>query len=125
MLIDGLKRLFGFGGGGPGAGRDEAGGVGGPPDCDGHDHGDGSHEMISCADAMSKLQEFIDGELHGLTHEQVEAHFDVCTRCYPHLTMEKNFRVRVQAALAKPDVPERLRTRVMDMLARDGGEDGE
>lgn len=113
MLIDGLKKLLGLGGS-----RE-------PPDCGDHEHGNGDHEMISCEDAMSKLQEFIDGELHGLTHEQVEAHFDVCTRCYPHLTLEKSFRTRVRAALAKPDVPEGLRTRVMGMLAQDGvGEAG-
>lgn len=117
MLIKALKRIFG-GGGGTGAGGSSNGGGGGAGGGDGCPGGDGP-EMISCRDAMSKLQEFIDGELHGLSNEEVETHFEVCTRCYPHLAMEKNFRTRVQAALGQPDVPEGLRNRVMEMLARD------
>ena len=114
MLIKALKRIFGSGGGAGSGGSSN--GDGG----EGHGSGGGS-EMISCQDAMSRLQEFIDGELPGLSHDEVEAHFEVCTRCYPHLALEKSFRARVQAALGKPDVPAGLRNRVMGMLAQDEG----
>ena len=114
MLIKALKRMFGGGNGGGSGGSSNGNGDG----CD------DAPEMISCQDAMSKLQEFIDGELHGLSHEEVESHFEVCTRCYPHLAMEKNFRAKVQAALGQPDVPEGLRNRVLQMLAQDEGGEG-
>ena len=116
MLIKALKRMFGGGAGpvGPSNGKGTGGGGQG-----------GEREMISCEDAMSKLQEFIDGELPGLSHDEVEVHFEVCTRCYPHLAMEKNFRAKVQAALGQQNVPEGLRNRVMEMLAQDDGGGGE
>lgn len=100
MIFDRLKRLLGLGGNGDAPSRE-------------------SREMISCKEAITRLQEFVDGELPGLTHEQVEEHFEVCTRCYPHLKMERSFRQRVHAALAQPDVPPDLRDRVLQLLAHD------
>lgn len=98
MLIDRLRRLFGRGAKG---------------------EGDGEPEMLSCREALARLQEYVDGELPGLSHEQVEAHFEVCTRCYPHLTLERTFRERVRTALSRPEVPSDLRARVLEMLAED------
>ncbi len=103
MIFDGLKRLFGRG--------DEAAAQ--PDPCA------GQPEMISCKEAVTRLQEFVDGELTGLTHEQVEAHFEVCTRCYPHLKMEQAFRQKVQTALSQPEVPGDLRDRVLQLLTHD------
>lgn len=117
MIFDGLKRLLGIGGNGDasrsGSGGARSGGSGSDP----------SREMISCEEAITRLQEFVDGELHGLTNAQVEEHFEVCTRCYPHLKMERSFRERVQAALAQPDVPPDLRDRVLQLLTHDDGAD--
>lgn len=110
MLIDRLKGWFG-------GGRD-GGGDGGNADGPCPDSGP---EMISCQDALARLQEFVDGELTDLTHDQVESHFEVCTRCYPHLAMEESFKARVHAALARPEVPEGLRGRVLEMLRDDTG----
>jgi anti-sigma factor (TIGR02949 family) len=117
MIFDGLKRLLGLGE----TGREpRAGSKGGTPG--GHDEPE-AREMISCQEAMARLQEFVDGELHGLSNEQVEEHFKVCTRCYPHLKMEQSFRQRVQAALAQPEVPSDLRNRVLQLLGHDNGAD--
>jgi anti-sigma factor (TIGR02949 family) len=118
MIFDGLKRLLGLDGAGNEA---PAGSNGGSPGERGSPDG---REMISCHEAMTRLQEFVDGELHGLTHEQVEEHFKVCTRCYPHLKMEESFRQRVQTALAQPEVPSDLRDRVLQLLAQDDEADG-
>lgn len=111
MLIDSLKRWLGGR-----AGSGDGPGGGGPGDGDGC-----GPEMISCQEALARLQEFVDGELTDLTHEQVESHFEVCTRCYPHLAMEESFKERVRAALARPDVPSGLRDRVLEMLREQGG----
>lgn len=92
MILDAIKRLFG---------------MGDPP---GH---------ISCQDAMSRIQEFMDGELEPGETEGVEEHFRVCTRCYPHLKLEKEFRQKVREALKKPDVPPSVRQGVLEILARE------
>ena len=96
-FFDGLKRLFG------GA---SSNGEGGP-----------QMEMISCEDALSLIHEYIDGELEGVSQEQVKAHFDVCGRCYPHLHLEESFREAVQKAARGEEVPTGLKSRVMDLLA--------
>jgi mycothiol system anti-sigma-R factor len=75
--------------------------------------------MIPCRDALERIYEFMDGELEGASEAEVEEHFRVCTRCYPHLHLEQSFRDRVRDALGRPEVPEHLRARVLEMLARE------
>jgi mycothiol system anti-sigma-R factor len=75
------------------------------------------HEMLPCREALERLWEYIDGELEGVPHDQVEEHFRVCARCYPHLQFEDAFRRRVHAALSRPHVPPDLRERVLSVLA--------
>ncbi|UCC24103.1 MAG: zf-HC2 domain-containing protein [Gemmatimonadales bacterium] len=93
MILDALKRLFG-------GGMEPPGG-------------------ISCEEAMARIQEFIDGELDPAEAGNVEEHFDVCTRCYPHLKLEEGFRKRVREALRQPTVPEDLREGVLEILERE------
>lgn len=78
-------------------------------------------QMLSCSEALERIQEFMDGELTGMSRAEVEAHFDVCTRCYPHLTLEKNFRERVKAALDAEGMPDDCRERVLSRLRADEG----
>lgn len=113
MIFDGLKRWLGLG---P---KRVAAGSGADCASTGDSAETEAREMISCQEAVARIQEFVDGELHGLTHAQVEEHFEICTRCYPHLKMEQSFRQRVQAALCQPDVPGDLRDRVLQLLAHE------
>ena len=74
-------------------------------------------EMISCQDALSFINEFIDGEVEGIPYDEVKAHFDVCQRCYPHLKLEESFRAALHQAAAADRPPEDLLQRVTDRLA--------
>jgi mycothiol system anti-sigma-R factor len=74
-------------------------------------------EMLRCRQALERLYEYIDGELEGVPHDQVEEHLRVCTQCYPHLQYEEAFRRRVHDALSRPRVPPDLRERVLSVLA--------
>lgn len=96
-LIDRVRRLFG---GGPVTPI--------PGDAEG---------MASCEEALAVMQEFLDGELDHLTHAQVKAHFDVCSRCYPHLRLEESFRVAVQRAARGNTAPPELKNRLKELLA--------
>lgn len=69
-----------------------------------------------CEQALSSLQEFVDGELDDAARQEVEAHFRKCTNCSPHLSMEEEFRRRVQEALQKPRCPDALRSRIMGLI---------
>ncbi len=78
----------------------------------------GGSEMISCEQALSAVYEYLDGELEAGPREQVEAHFDVCARCYPHLRLEESFRIALRGASGSVQSPPGLRERVMDLIAR-------
>lgn len=92
MILDGLKRLFGRG---------------------------APQEGIPCQEALARIQEFMDGEMDPAEAGNVEEHFELCTRCYPHLKLEEEFRRKVQCALKQPAVPPELRARVLEMLERE------
>lgn len=93
MIFDGIRRLFG--------GRRE--------------------EMSDCERSLARIQEFLDGELPDEERGEVAEHFQVCARCYPHLKLEEEFREKVRCALAKPEVPDGLRNRVLELIAREEG----
>ncbi|MDT8341467.1 MAG: zf-HC2 domain-containing protein [Longimicrobiales bacterium] len=95
MIVHALKRLFG--------GRPPGG--------------------IRCQEALARINEFMDGELDPSEAPSVEEHFKVCTRCYPHLKLEREFRSRLQSALQHPRVPDQLRNRVLQILASERRED--
>lgn len=74
--------------------------------------------MISCADALRFLQEFVDGELEATSRQQVEAHFEACQRCYPHLRLEESFRAALQRACVGPCAPPEIKARLLEALAQ-------
>lgn len=74
---------------------------------------------ISCKEALTRIYEYLDGELEGASHQQVEEHFRICTRCYPHLRLEERFRARVREALERATVPADLERRVLELLDRE------
>ncbi len=92
MIFDALKRMFG---------------------------GKGAPEGISCEEALRQLHEFMDGELDTLSCQQVEEHFELCKRCYPHLRLEERFRERIQRALRRDACPESLRQKVLESLVEE------
>lgn len=104
-IFDSIKRLFG--------GSSSNGSEGDATDAD----------MISCHEALSVIYEYLDGELEDVSREKVQAHFDVCARCYPHLRLEKSFRAAVQRAGAEAGAPSELKNRLMEILAAEGGGD--
>jgi mycothiol system anti-sigma-R factor len=59
----------------------------------------------------------LDGELQGVSQEQVKAHFDACQRCYPHLHLEEVFREAIRRAGTEQRAPARLKVKLMELLA--------
>ncbi len=76
-----------------------------------------SMEMISCDEALSVVNEFLDGELEDFTPEQVRAHFDACVRCYPYLRLEEAFRDALRRASSEGSAPPHVRERLLQVLA--------
>jgi len=98
-LIDALKRLLGVG-----QGVDSNG-------------GSGASAMISCEDALRLVHEYLDGELEEVSEAEVQAHFDVCQRCYPHLQLERAYRGAIRRAGAGAGAPSGLREKVAALVS--------
>lgn len=86
--------------------------------------GDGSAtcKAITCMEAMAKVQEYLDGELDGVSHEEVAQHFSHCQRCYPHLKLEERFRELLHRSQEDEGCPESLKEQVLELLAAQAGE---
>jgi anti-sigma factor (TIGR02949 family) len=84
----------------------------------GNGHAHGMPEMISCEEALAALYEYLDGELVGVSHDRVKAHFDVCAKCFPKLRVEEAFRQAVRKATRGEETPPDLRDRLKDVLAK-------
>ena len=71
---------------------------------------------LTCAQAIEKIYEFLDGELTPSVEESIRAHLAVCRKCYPNFRHEEVFlrfieqRARIEAA------PPELRRRIMQLL---------
>ena len=89
----------------------------------GLDTRNGGAPAISCEDALRRVHEFLDGELPGAPLEEIQAHFDACSRCYPHLRFERSFREAVRRAASRDLAPPELRDRLFRLLA-EATEDG-
>lgn len=81
------------------------------------DGGDSATPMIPCEEALSVVHDFLDGELPGVSHEQVKAHFDACERCYPHLRLEELFREAIRRAGTEERAPAGLKVKLKELLA--------
>ena len=82
-----------------------------------NEHGGSAAPAIPCEEALSVVHDFLDGELVGVSHEQVKAHFDACQRCYPHLRLEEHYRQAVRRAGSEQQAPAGLKVKLMELLA--------
>lgn len=102
--------------------------LGGPETSENHSCGNGKahgdHDHISCKEAMEKLQEYLDGELDEVSHEELALHFEVCRKCYPHLKLEERFRDLLQRSREKESCPDHVREQVLELLSSQGGDSG-
>ena len=79
--------------------------------------------MIPCDEAFARLFEYLDGELEGVSEEEVRLHLEVCKACYPRVKFEKHFREALQRSQEGGRVSGSLTERVLQALAEDEGLD--
>jgi len=100
--------------------------LGGPKTPNSHseedDRDSGACKPISCSEAIAKVHEYLDGELDGISSEEVAHHFTVCQRCYPHLKLEERFRGLLQRSQQDEACPEHLKEQVLELLAAEAAE---
>ncbi len=103
-LIDRLKQLLGH----AGSRASDVGERG---------EGDQGCRAITCLEALERVQEYLDGELDGTSHEEVALHFSVCKACYPHLRLEERFLDLLHRSEKGESCPEHLRSQVLALLS--------
>jgi anti-sigma factor (TIGR02949 family) len=54
-----------------------------------------SDELMSCEEAVRLLAEFLDGELHGGSHEAVERHLAACRGCASRAEFEQRLKAEI------------------------------
>jgi anti-sigma factor (TIGR02949 family) len=72
-------------------------------------------QAVSCREAVSRLWEYLDGELEGGQEPAIREHLETCTRCYPHTDFQRAYQ-RFLASTARMPVPAGLRRRVFEAI---------
>lgn len=79
--------------------------------------------MIGCHEALSKLWEFLDGELPPEDEAAVKKHLDICDRCFPHYDFQSAYfeytrQVR-EREHAPPSLRKKLFRRILEQESND------
>jgi anti-sigma factor (TIGR02949 family) len=77
-------------------------------------------EMLPCDQVIARLWEYVDGELTEARAEEVRAHLEVCSRCFPQYDFQRAYRVFLRRCAEQP-VPPELRQRVFRTLLEESG----
>lgn len=77
---------------------------------------DGPPGGVSCEEALSRVYEYLDGELEPAMQERIHRHVEICRRCYPRFDFERLFLDSVREEGAAGRHRERLEERVRRMI---------
>ena len=73
------------------------------------------HKPINCEEALKRLFEYIDRELDGHKHDEMQEHLSKCRGCYSRLEFEKKLRRHLKCA-AEDKAPEELQDRIKKLI---------
>jgi anti-sigma factor (TIGR02949 family) len=73
--------------------------------------------QIECEEAVSRLLEYLDGELNEPAGSQVERHLKTCRECFGRAEFEQRVR-RLVAETGSAPAPESLRRRTRALMKR-------
>lgn len=73
-------------------------------------------DNINCDEALRRLFAYLDQELDGHAHREMEHHLSRCRSCFSRAEFEKRLRQRLRAT-GCGEIPERLQARVRRLLS--------
>lgn len=80
--------------------------------------------MMRCHEALSRLMEFVDGELPASEEAAVKKHLDICDRCYPRYDFQRAYveftRQLPDRQQAPTSLKRRLFRRILEQESRVG-----
>lgn len=74
-------------------------------------------KTIDCEEALNRLFEYIDHELHGHRHDEMEDHLAKCRSCYSRLEFEKRLKNHLQGA-ARQKAPDELQSKIKHLIRK-------
>ena len=74
---------------------------------------------LSCAETFRHLDDYLDRELAAGDTQAVEEHLQACADCSGEFEVERELLERIRAKLARVKVPDSLRARISELLARE------
>lgn len=81
-------------------------------------------ERIPCDRVITRLWEYVDGELPEERAAEVREHLDVCARCFPQYDFQRAYREFLRHCAEQP-VPPGLRKRVFERILAESAEPAE
>lgn len=78
---------------------------------------------VPCREAVSRLWEYLDGELAGPDAEAIREHLETCARCFPHTEFQRAYR-DYMARTGQGGLPPEVRRRVFQALLSEMGSAG-
>jgi anti-sigma factor (TIGR02949 family) len=78
---------------------------------------------VTCREAVSRLWEYLDGELQAENADAIREHLETCSRCYPHTDFQRAYQ-RFLARTAEMPLPPGLRRRVFEAILADDARAG-
>ena len=73
---------------------------------------------MTCSETASLVQAYVDGELAGIDHEEVQRHLASCEACSRSCVLLGRFKAAVRAHLPRPQMPADIRHRLRYALER-------
>jgi anti-sigma factor (TIGR02949 family) len=59
-------------------------------------------KKIECDEAIRKMLEYLDNELHSHDNDALESHFETCRSCYSRMEFEKRLKSMVNSVESEP-----------------------
>ena len=59
-------------------------------------------KKIECEEAIRKMLEYLDNELHHHDHDAMESHLHTCRSCYSRMEFEKRLKSMVNSVEPEP-----------------------
>jgi len=74
-------------------------------------------KTITCIEAMSKLQAYLDNEVGGPTEQDIDHHLDNCRECFSRSEFEVTLRKKV-AQISATKTPEDIQQRLTSLIKK-------
>ena len=75
--------------------------------------------QTDCEHVLRQIELYLDGELIGVEHVEIERHLGECSPCYGHSEFQRRLKEMLRAKCGCDDVPVEFLQRMHSMFAHD------